>query len=98
MRGFLALLSTALLAQVSPPAKPPSGVTSSKPATTNAPARHKTAPVPAKPVTAAKNPTPVTAVTMTDEQKTIYALGLSIAQSISQFDLSPAELDLVKQA
>ncbi|MFL6447084.1 MAG: FKBP-type peptidyl-prolyl cis-trans isomerase [Bryobacteraceae bacterium] len=35
---------------------------------------------------------------MTDEQKTIYALGLSIAQSISQFDLSPAELDVLKQA
>jgi FKBP-type peptidyl-prolyl cis-trans isomerase FkpA len=35
---------------------------------------------------------------MTDEQKTIYALGLSIAQSISQFDLSPAELEVVKEA
>jgi len=35
---------------------------------------------------------------MTDEQKTIYALGLSVARSISQFDLSPAELDIVKQA
>ena len=35
---------------------------------------------------------------MTDEQKTIYALGLSIYNSISQFDLSPAELELVKRA
>jgi len=35
---------------------------------------------------------------MTEEQKTIYALGLSISRSISQFDLSPAELDIVKQA
>jgi FKBP-type peptidyl-prolyl cis-trans isomerase FkpA len=35
---------------------------------------------------------------MTDEQKTIYALGLSIHRSLSQFDLSPSEVDLVKQA
>lgn len=35
---------------------------------------------------------------MTDEQKTIYALGLSIYNNIAQFDLSPAELDIVKRA
>jgi FKBP-type peptidyl-prolyl cis-trans isomerase FkpA len=35
--------------------------------------------------------------TMTEEQKTIYALGLSIAQSLKQFDLSPAELEIVKK-
>jgi FKBP-type peptidyl-prolyl cis-trans isomerase FkpA len=35
---------------------------------------------------------------MTDEQKTIYALGLSIAQSIGQFDLSPEELEILKGA
>ena len=35
---------------------------------------------------------------MTDEQKTIYALGLSIFQSLSPFGLSPAELNTVKQA
>jgi FKBP-type peptidyl-prolyl cis-trans isomerase FkpA len=35
---------------------------------------------------------------MTDEQKTIYALGLSIYQSLSPFGFSPAELNLVKQA
>jgi FKBP-type peptidyl-prolyl cis-trans isomerase FkpA len=35
---------------------------------------------------------------MTDEQKTIYSLGLSIYRSLSQFDLSPAEIDLVKRA
>src|SRR5262249_21619466 len=34
----------------------------------------------------------------TDEQKTIYALGLSMARSLSQFDLTPAELDIVKRA
>ena len=34
----------------------------------------------------------------TDEEKTIYALGLSIAGSLSPFDLSPHELELVQQA
>lgn len=35
---------------------------------------------------------------MTDEQKTIYALGLGISRSLKPFALSPAELDIVKQA
>jgi FKBP-type peptidyl-prolyl cis-trans isomerase FkpA len=34
---------------------------------------------------------------MTDDQKTIYALGLSIAESIAPFNLSPAELELMKK-
>ena len=40
-----------------------------------------------------------TAPTMTtDDEKTIYALGLSIARSLSSFDLSPHELEIVQQA
>ena len=35
---------------------------------------------------------------MTDDQKTIYALGLSIYRSIGQFNLSPAELAIVEKA
>src|ERR1700722_14958567 len=35
---------------------------------------------------------------MTDDEKTIYALGLSVYRSLAQFDLSPAELTVVKQA
>jgi FKBP-type peptidyl-prolyl cis-trans isomerase FkpA len=35
---------------------------------------------------------------MTDEDKIVYSLGLSIYRSLGQFDLSPAELDIVKQA
>jgi len=35
---------------------------------------------------------------MTDDEKTIYALGLSMYHSIAQFDLTPAELDIVKKA
>ncbi|HEX4229185.1 MAG TPA: FKBP-type peptidyl-prolyl cis-trans isomerase [Bryobacteraceae bacterium] len=34
----------------------------------------------------------------TDNQKTIYALGLSIYQSLAPFNLSRAELDIVKRA
>jgi len=34
----------------------------------------------------------------TDEQKEIYALGLNVYRSLGQFDLTPAELDLVKRA
>src|SRR5580700_7614146 len=35
---------------------------------------------------------------MTDEDKIVYSLGLSIYRSLGQFDLSPAEIELVKQA
>jgi FKBP-type peptidyl-prolyl cis-trans isomerase FkpA len=35
---------------------------------------------------------------MTDDQKTIYALGLSIYRSLGQFSLSAAELDIVRRA
>jgi FKBP-type peptidyl-prolyl cis-trans isomerase FkpA len=34
---------------------------------------------------------------MTDNESIIYSLGLSISRSLSQFDLSPAELELVKK-
>ena len=34
---------------------------------------------------------------MTDEEKIVYALGLSVYRSLAQFDLSPAELDILKQ-
>ena len=99
MRGILVLFSTAVLAQVSPPPtkiQPPA--TKPKSTATTGSAPRKTATANPKPTTTAKAPAPATAATMTDEQKTIYALGLSISRSISQFDLSPAELELVTQA
>lgn len=37
-------------------------------------------------------------VLTTDDQKTIYALGLSVYRSLAPFDLSPAELDVLKRA
>jgi FKBP-type peptidyl-prolyl cis-trans isomerase FkpA len=62
------------------------GTTAPKPAGTTA----------AKP--AAKPAVPAKPKEMTDEQKTIYALGLSMSRSLKPFDLSPAEIDLIKQA
>ena len=35
---------------------------------------------------------------MTDEEKTIYAIGLSISKSLSPLDLSPNELEILKRA
>jgi FKBP-type peptidyl-prolyl cis-trans isomerase FkpA len=59
----------------------------------------KTAP---KPAAAAKAPVKTAvkpaATAMTDEQKTIYALGLSVHRSLGQFNLSEAELEIVKRA
>src|SRR6476661_4543436 len=96
MRGILVLVSTALLAQVTPATKSQPGP--AKQRSTPATGAQRSTSRAAKPASAAKVPPPLTAATMTDEQKTIYALGLSISRSISQFDLSPAELDIVKQA
>jgi len=97
MRAFLILIPALLMAQTPPAAKAP--------ATGAAPAAAKAAPA-AKPVAGAKPPAavkpapakPVPPPLTTDEQKTIYALGLTMARSLTQFDLSPAELELVKRA
>lgn len=35
---------------------------------------------------------------MTEDQKVIYALGLAMHRTLANFDLSPAELDVVKRA
>jgi FKBP-type peptidyl-prolyl cis-trans isomerase FkpA len=40
---------------------------------------------------------PAAAGGMTDEQKTIYALGLQLASSVSGFNLSAAEIELMKK-
>src|SRR5689334_10483246 len=41
-----------------------------------------------------KEPPPLT----TDDEKTVYALGLMMGQSLSMFNLSPAEIEIVKRA
>ncbi len=97
---LLALTPAVALVQT-PAAKPPS------------PAQTAKAPVPtAKPVApattpqtpATRKPTPVpkvavaTAKPLTDDQKIIYALGVLMQRSLGQFDLSAAELEIVKRA
>jgi FKBP-type peptidyl-prolyl cis-trans isomerase FkpA len=84
MRAALILLASVAIAQVAPP-KPKA---SPKPAAAS--------PKTAKPQMATSKPMAIMPVT--DEEKTIYALGLSIHRSLSKFDLSPHELDIVKQA
>src|ERR1700729_1806799 len=59
------------------------------------------APAP-KPSAVAPKPTApkptASAKPMTDDDKIIYSLGLSIYRSLGQFDLSPAEMEIVQQA
>ena len=86
MRAFLILLPAILMAQTPPAKSPAPAATATKAPATAAKAKAAT-PAAAAPV----------ALT-TDEQKTIYALGLSMAQQLSQLGLSRAELELIKRA
>lgn len=103
---LLSSLSSFVLAQPPKPAAvvaPKAAVAAPKPATPAAP-KPAAAPVAvgAKPAVRPATPRPAikasTPKEMTDEQKTIYALGLSIARSLKPFSLSAPELDIVKQA
>lgn len=47
---------------------------------------------------APKSPAANPAGLESDDQKAIYALGLAMARQLQQFDLSPAELDILKRA
>jgi FKBP-type peptidyl-prolyl cis-trans isomerase FkpA len=86
MRSLLILLPAVLLAQApTPPAAAPKAATPAPAAARPAPSRPAAAPATAgKPAT--------------DEEKTIYAVGLAIYRQLAQFDLSPAEMEFVKQA
>jgi FKBP-type peptidyl-prolyl cis-trans isomerase FkpA len=92
MRAFVLLFPAILMAQT-PPAKAPAPATP--------PAASK-APTPAKATTAAKSATAkapaAPGALTTDDQKIVYAVGLSMAQQLSQLGLSRAELEIVKQA
>src|ERR1700684_4158411 len=89
MRALIFLLPAFTLGQSTAPQAPPAKSTTAAP---NA----KTAPKPAPKPTAAAKPT--APVLSTDEQKTVYALGLQMYRSLAQFDLSPAEVELIKRA
>jgi FKBP-type peptidyl-prolyl cis-trans isomerase FkpA len=89
----LLLTPTAALAQ---------GATTQKPVQ-KPPASAPAAPKPAGPAVTAPKPlpagrTPARTAALTDEQKPIYALGLLLQRSLDQFDLTAAELDIVKRA
>lgn len=87
MRGLLFILPVVLMAQSSPPKSQTGSARPSRATTASKP----------KPANAAKPASTAPALT-TDDEKTIYSLGLSIYRSLSQFDLSAAELDIVKRA
>jgi hypothetical protein len=85
MFGSLTLVAV-LMAQA---ARSAPQTASPKPAARSAPSTAR--PATARPRTA--TPPPLT----TDDQKTIYSLGLSIYRSLAQFDLSPEEIEIVKR-
>lgn len=87
----LLLLPTAALAQ---------GATAAQKPSASAPAARK----PTAPATAASKPLPAgraparAAEPLTEDQKPIYALGLLMQRALDQFDLSAAELEILKRA
>ena len=85
MRVFVTLLPAILLAQTPAP----------KPAVAKPAAAKPAAP---KPAPAAKPKPPVAPALTTDDEKTVYSLGLNLYRSLTQFDLSPAEIEIVKRA
>jgi FKBP-type peptidyl-prolyl cis-trans isomerase FkpA len=109
MRSLLIFLPAVMLAQTTPAPKAATPAAPAKAAATGQTAAPKTAtpgrgaPAAGRGATTAKPAAPKPVVPAvkplsTDDEKTIYALGLSIAKSLSQFDLSPAEVEIVKRA
>src|ERR1019366_6015956 len=101
MRLLLTLLPALALAQTPPAAAPAATPT---PATAQAPAKKSpaAAATQAKPATAA---TPAAAAATaapgtlaTDDEKTVYAVGLAISRQIAMFNLTPPEVDILKRA
>src|ERR1700733_1537900 len=89
MRALMFLLPAVMMGQNTAPQAPPAKSTTAAPNAKTAP---KSAP---KSAAAPKATSPALS---TDEQKTVYALGLQMYRSLAQFDLSPAEVELIKRA
>ena len=85
MRAFMLLVPAVLMAQRTAPKAPAAKSTTAAPTAKTAP-QSASAPKAAAPVLE------------TDEEKTVYALGLQVYRSLAQFDLSPAELELIERA
>lgn len=101
MRVFLILFPAILMAQTPPPAAKAAPAAPKAAATKSAaPAAKSATPSAAAKSAKAKAATPAAApgALTTDDQKTIYALGLSMAQQLSQMGITPAEYAIVKQA
>jgi FKBP-type peptidyl-prolyl cis-trans isomerase FkpA len=64
----------------------------------SAAARHRAAAATPSRAKSASPAAPAKLTPVTDDEKIVYALGLSIYRSIGQFDLSPSELEMLKQA
>ena len=95
----LLLAPVAALAQGAPTVQNPVQKPAQKP-----PAAAPAKPKPSAPAAAAPKPVPAgraparTAAPLTDEQKLVYAIGLLMQRSLDPFDLSAAELDVLKRA
>jgi FKBP-type peptidyl-prolyl cis-trans isomerase FkpA len=85
MRALMLLVPAVLMAQSTAPKAPAAKSTTAAPTAKTAP-QSASAPKAAAPVLE------------TDEEKTVYALGLQVYRSLAQFDLSPAELELIERA
>jgi FKBP-type peptidyl-prolyl cis-trans isomerase FkpA len=98
MRVLLILFPAVLMAQTPSPAPKaaPSPTKSAAPAAKSA--TPSTAAKSAKGKAKASTPAAPSGTLTTDDQKTIYALGLSMAEQLSEMGISPAEYALVKQA
>jgi FKBP-type peptidyl-prolyl cis-trans isomerase FkpA len=98
MRGFLFLISAAIMAQTPAPKTAPANAAVAKSKTAvAAPAAGSKAARPALTKRAAAKPKPAAAALATGEEKIAYSLGLSIYRSLMRFDLTAAELEVLKR-
>jgi FKBP-type peptidyl-prolyl cis-trans isomerase FkpA len=96
MRGLLIFLPALLMAQAPPPkAGAATQQAGAKPVAGAKPAAKAKPPAP-KPAATAKPPAPPALTT--DDEKAIYAVGLTMYRQLAQLDLSPAEMEIVKRA
>jgi FKBP-type peptidyl-prolyl cis-trans isomerase FkpA len=92
MRALLILFPAILMAQTPPPAAKAPATKAKTSAAKSGSSASKSA------TTAAKAKAATPGALTTDDQKTIYALGLSMAQQLSEMGITPAEFAIVKQA
>ncbi len=92
MRPLVLFFPALLSAQVAAPkVAPPKPAATKSASTKTAVAKKASAP--------AAQPRPAAAPTLaTDDEKAIYSLGLSLQRSLAQFDLSAAEMEIIKRA